>query len=190
MNDLRDRIRRAICEAHGFDWDPDWLEPDEYGEQADAVLAVLPATVDRAAVLREAADRYEEFLAKASPETDPRYWTAVRDITLGLRHMADETQQPEEAWPSDSQWRVEIYDPGAGQWMPAGTLTTKPEAERRLALAVERSPKWRDDGTDVRRRIVRTTVTYTVEAEVPWRDVEFVGGGQCAKPAGHRPPGS
>ena len=46
---LRDRIRRAICEAHGFEWDPDWLEPDEYGEHADAVLAVLPAPADRAA---------------------------------------------------------------------------------------------------------------------------------------------
>ncbi|MEU0979085.1 hypothetical protein ABZ488_07680 [Streptomyces griseus] len=39
----RDRIRRAICEASGFDWDPDTLEPDEYGEHADAVLAVLAA---------------------------------------------------------------------------------------------------------------------------------------------------
>ncbi|WP_326739110.1 hypothetical protein [Streptomyces sp. NBC_01022] len=41
---LRDRIRRAICEATGFTWLPDELmEPDEYGEHADAVLAVLPA---------------------------------------------------------------------------------------------------------------------------------------------------
>ena len=39
---LRDRIRRAICEAEGFGWDTDMLEPDEYGEVADAVLAVLP----------------------------------------------------------------------------------------------------------------------------------------------------
>ncbi|MET9923443.1 MULTISPECIES: hypothetical protein [unclassified Streptomyces] len=37
----RDRLRQAICEASGFDWDPDVLEPDEYGEHADAVLAVL-----------------------------------------------------------------------------------------------------------------------------------------------------
>ncbi|WP_069751640.1 hypothetical protein [Streptomyces sp. EN16] len=38
----RDRIRRAICEASGFTWLPDELmEPDEYGEHADAVLAVL-----------------------------------------------------------------------------------------------------------------------------------------------------
>ncbi|MFH8867114.1 hypothetical protein [Streptomyces griseus] len=38
---LRDRIRRAVCEAEGFAWDTDMLEPDEYGEVADAVLAVL-----------------------------------------------------------------------------------------------------------------------------------------------------
>ncbi|MDW4900629.1 hypothetical protein RB625_19660 [Streptomyces californicus] len=37
----RDRIRRAVCEAEGFAWDTDMLEPDEYGEHADAVLAVL-----------------------------------------------------------------------------------------------------------------------------------------------------
>jgi hypothetical protein len=48
--ELRDRIRRAVCEAEGFAWDSDMLEPDEYGEVADAVLAVLPATADRAAM--------------------------------------------------------------------------------------------------------------------------------------------
>ncbi|QLJ01495.1 hypothetical protein HZZ00_10985 [Streptomyces sp. NEAU-sy36] len=49
---LRDRIRHAVCEADGFGfaWDTDMLEPDEYGEVADAVLAVLPEPADRAAV--------------------------------------------------------------------------------------------------------------------------------------------
>ncbi|MEV3996706.1 hypothetical protein AB0K62_13650 [Streptomyces halstedii] len=46
---VRDRIRQAICEAEGFMWDTDMLEPDEYGEVADAVLAVLDAPADRAA---------------------------------------------------------------------------------------------------------------------------------------------
>lgn len=40
---LRDLIRRAVCEAEGFAWDSDTLEPDEYGEVADTVLAVLYA---------------------------------------------------------------------------------------------------------------------------------------------------
>lgn len=48
---LRDRIRRAVCEAEGFAWDSDMLEPDEYGEVADMVLAVLPPPVDRAACI-------------------------------------------------------------------------------------------------------------------------------------------
>jgi hypothetical protein len=64
--------------------------------QLPAVVSSPPAT-DRATVLREAADRYEGILAKANTGQDPRYWTAVRDITLGLRRMADEAQQPEPA---------------------------------------------------------------------------------------------
>ncbi|MFH8792238.1 hypothetical protein [Streptomyces sp. NPDC017941] len=44
-------------------------------------------------MLREAAERYEEMLAKASPEEDPRYWTAVHHVTLGLRRLADDAQQ-------------------------------------------------------------------------------------------------
>lgn len=39
---LRDRIRRAVCEAEGFMWNAEMLEPDDYGEVADAVLTVLP----------------------------------------------------------------------------------------------------------------------------------------------------
>lgn len=39
MADLRDNIRRAICEADGFDFDT--IEPGEYGDHADAVLAIL-----------------------------------------------------------------------------------------------------------------------------------------------------
>jgi len=38
---LRDQLRRAACEAEGFAWDSDMLEPDEYGDHADSVLAVL-----------------------------------------------------------------------------------------------------------------------------------------------------
>jgi hypothetical protein len=38
---LRDELRRVVCEAEGFAWDSDMLEPDEYGDHADTVLAVL-----------------------------------------------------------------------------------------------------------------------------------------------------
>lgn len=67
---------------------------------ADAVLAVLPAPVDRAAVraaaLREAADFYERVLEQSlDPGSDPRYCTAVRDIVMGLRRRAAEEQPAE-----------------------------------------------------------------------------------------------
>lgn len=97
---LRNRIRRAICEAEGFAWDTDMLEPDEYGDHADAVLAVLPAPADRAAEtaqlaagLRAAADEI------AGIDFHPNARARSLDIATGLvrrlRRLADEAQQPE-----------------------------------------------------------------------------------------------
>ncbi|RSS37457.1 hypothetical protein [Streptomyces sp. WAC08241] len=62
---LRDQIRRAICEAEGFDWDLDMLEPDEYGDHADAVLRVRDTELqklhaERDELLAELAGRDEE----------------------------------------------------------------------------------------------------------------------------------
>ncbi|MER7905414.1 hypothetical protein ABTX84_19290 [Streptomyces sp. NPDC095614] len=83
---LRDRIRRAVCEAEGFAWDTDMLEPDEYGEVADAVLAVLPApAADLPAVLREAAD---DLTALAAPDSERG--AGVRWAADHLRHKADQ----------------------------------------------------------------------------------------------------
>lgn len=83
---LRDRIRRAICEAEGFAFDDDSLEPDEYGEVADAVLAVLPTPVDQAAILRKAADWFDE---ESLEYTGNNGW-AERKAARELRRMADE----------------------------------------------------------------------------------------------------
>jgi hypothetical protein len=90
---LRDRIRRAVCEAEGFGWDTDMLEADEYGDHADAVLAVLPAPVDRAAVLREAADLAEEVAESLRKHHEFERSTGALDVMTELRRMADETQQ-------------------------------------------------------------------------------------------------
>jgi hypothetical protein len=94
---LRDRIAAAIYERNnpGHRWAD--AHPDDlvcYGNDADAAMSVLPPPVDRAAVLRWAADRYEAILASAAAEhsSDPRYYTGVRDVVLGLRRLADETQ--------------------------------------------------------------------------------------------------
>ncbi|MHC3427221.1 hypothetical protein [Streptomyces sp. DT18] len=92
---LRDRIRQAICEASGFEWDPDWQEVGEYGDAADAVLAVLPARADRAAVLREAADEAEAENASCNATTPCVPCSTRTAIALRLRRMADEAQRPE-----------------------------------------------------------------------------------------------
>jgi hypothetical protein len=57
---LRDRIRRVLCERDGQGalWGTDMLEPDEYGQVADAVLAVLPAPADRAAEIERLREKY------------------------------------------------------------------------------------------------------------------------------------
>jgi hypothetical protein len=103
---LRDRIRRVLCERDGQAalWGTDMLEPDEYGADADAVLAVLPASVDRDTVLRDVFDA----LATGAVAYDPDALQTALDAggaegvavyvqtTIGahVRHMATETQQP------------------------------------------------------------------------------------------------
>lgn len=91
---LRDRIRRALCEADGkgFMWDTDMLEPDEYGDHADMVLAVLPETADRAAVYREVAD-FVEAMNEGCGQRKPCHCCDTRtDVADELRRMADEAQ--------------------------------------------------------------------------------------------------
>jgi len=86
---LRERLADAIgdfmareCTICGSDYDA-----------ADAVLAVLPLVADWAAVLREAADRYQGFIDNADTGVDPRYWTGIRDMVIGLHHMAAELRR-------------------------------------------------------------------------------------------------
>ncbi|MFF8447901.1 hypothetical protein ACF06Q_09390 [Streptomyces leeuwenhoekii] len=99
---LRDRIAQALVR---YDWNAglsgrDTPSEHHYGE-ADAVLAVLPPTVDQATVLREAADE----LGRMDYDTDSRdygydtyrdAWNGgVMDSAEKLRRMADEAQPAE-----------------------------------------------------------------------------------------------
>lgn len=116
---LRDRIRRAVCEAEGFTWDTDMLEPDEYGEVADAVLSVLPVQDDRAAVLLWAADHLLTL------KTPPNY-TGVHGLMFSngvqaageeLRRLAVEarpagTQQPAAEAEAEAQLELKDYEYG------------------------------------------------------------------------------
>ncbi|MEU1133555.1 hypothetical protein ABZ383_27485 [Streptomyces sp. NPDC005900] len=94
---LRDRIRRAICEASGFAWDDDGLEPDECGEHADAVLAVLPAPADRAVVLREAAAVARDEAAHLHDDMGQKAAAGARLVADRLSRMAEEAQQGDTA---------------------------------------------------------------------------------------------
>jgi hypothetical protein len=86
---LRDRIADTLAAADGWRWvsDSDKARSSTYrGYQtrADAVLAVLPAPADRAAILREAA---ADLTARTLLADD----CACADL---LRRMAAEAQQP------------------------------------------------------------------------------------------------
>ncbi|MFJ8657487.1 hypothetical protein ACIRNU_34755 [Streptomyces rochei] len=113
---LRDRIARAI---YASDWpNGRWemrpaADHERYLANADAVLAVLPATTDqtaefelrgdteiRAAVLHEAADALDAAMARFfaewpdEPSNSP-YALGQKDAAAELRRMADETQPAE-----------------------------------------------------------------------------------------------
>ncbi|MFE4867671.1 hypothetical protein [Streptomyces sp. NPDC056682] len=101
---LRNRIRQILAEADGFSYD--CLEPHDYQRHADAILAlpgVLSAPVDRAAVLREAADdlatAFGDPMAKHIGLLGAAHLRRrAREVEAGrpdLRRMADEARQPE-----------------------------------------------------------------------------------------------
>jgi hypothetical protein len=85
---LRDRIAEALADATGAEW-----PAQAFLTEADAVLAVLPASVSRAAVLREAADEAASA-ARLFPDDDECATAigALEGLADRLRRMADETQ--------------------------------------------------------------------------------------------------
>ncbi|MFD5468868.1 hypothetical protein [Streptomyces sp. NPDC127105] len=107
---LRDRIAETMARADGWDWAAANFSSlstpaaDRYRRCADAVLALLPAPTDQAAVLREAADRYAKLTDQNEAydrehgqlnETARLQHGTVRDVVAGLRRMADKTQPAE-----------------------------------------------------------------------------------------------
>ncbi|MGX1116365.1 hypothetical protein RKD37_001728 [Streptomyces ambofaciens] len=86
---LRDRIAKVLWPL--TDWDGDELNAER---AADAVLAVLPGAVDRAAVLREAAGVAERLMDdRYGP--DCSYAIGGPDVARELRRVADETAATE-----------------------------------------------------------------------------------------------
>ena len=76
------------------------------------------------------------------------------------------TQQPAtEACSPRVQWRVSLYDPVAEEWAPGHAFSDRERALERLHAAHIHSPRWADDNTPVKRRLVRETTTWTVEED-------------------------
>ncbi len=172
LPDLRRIVDRLAAHARGFQ---DELDESDRGPWARLVradidalrtaTAVLPALMDWAAVLREAAetaDRLSMEIEQALKSRNIGPLTALQDLADELRRMADEAQQ-DEAHPPRYRWFVELLD--GDEWMLASSF--RPERDQVLAqlrIASSKAPKWKD-GTPVRRRLVRETTAYTVEAE-------------------------
>ncbi|MEV0443502.1 hypothetical protein AB0I84_13180 [Streptomyces spectabilis] len=157
--DLRDSIAHALAADDGHPWDTlcDTTQ-QHYLDNADAVLAVLPAPADRAAEWRAAADAFEEQCPEAGGGLDLCMCHAADE----LRRMADEAQ-PTEARPPRRRWYIEILD--GNEWILTSSFRTDHDsAVRDMERLDSRAPRWAD-GQPVRRRIVRETTTHTVEAE-------------------------
>ncbi|WP_431040034.1 hypothetical protein [Streptomyces sp. P9-1] len=131
----------------------------ERAEPAAVSAAVAPPT-DRAAVLREAADRIDN--EELPHDYVDMFDNGARWAARLLRRMADETAT--EHRPAVSRWRVETLDNLANEWAPGTGWPVRALAVERFELMNAQAPRWKD-GTPVTRRLVRETTTYTVEAE-------------------------
>lgn len=174
---LRDRIRRVLAQADGYDFES--LEPHDYQIQAAALLAVLPEPTDRAAEeLAKHVARAIWALKSPAPSGSQHYrsgWDdgleaamdAARDAVLAVEAHGTGTQQPEaEAHEPEHSWAAELYDPATGEWAPTYTSHVRDRAVNALEHGRRIGPTWKD-GTPTRRRLVRATTTYTVEEPAP-----------------------
>ncbi|WP_329214831.1 hypothetical protein OG352_05290 [Streptomyces sp. NBC_01485] len=114
---LRDRIRLAIAQQFldevGAGRNVDELDDSEFGTLADAVLAVLPAPADRAAVLREAADvAREEAHRLETGNHDARAARGARSVAYLLRRLAEAPQPETEAEPEFTEARAAFMQIG------------------------------------------------------------------------------
>jgi hypothetical protein len=128
---------------------------------AEERAAVVPA--DRAAVLREAADELEADYPPESGYDRGRAW-CVEELRRLAGEARDEreTQAEAQAQPPRYRWCVETLDPLAAEWAPGTRFLNRAHAVERYQAVSESHPAWNDGGL-VQRRLVRETVTYTVE---------------------------
>lgn len=153
---LRDRIAAAIWERQNpgrryADCEYRWQADAE--ADADAVLAVLPPPADRAAVLREEADRIDATRAQFPIAVQ----NGITWATAELRRHAAETATTETEAP-DIAWHILTHQ--RGTWRPwLAPRDDHAEAREDYDRCVA------DNGHRWAFRLVRETSTFTVEAE-------------------------
>jgi hypothetical protein len=153
---LRDRIAALFRNPPGAER----LGDATPGEIADAIMAVLPAPVDRAALLREAADvAREEAHRLETGNHDARAARGARSVAYLLRRLAEAPQPETQARPAAHEWFVEtrMID---GYWSKYGASRDTAADGREL---FERDTT--GSGKAHAFRLVHATTTYAVEAE-------------------------
>ncbi|MFF9271113.1 hypothetical protein [Streptomyces rochei] len=161
---LRDRIAAALYEHSHPGWaisfpDLDQDQRDTYLARADAVLAVLPAPADRAAVLRDAANALAVLGPVDSLVSGPKAWAEAVET---LRRMADETATTE----------TQAGAPGRGQTVeyfvqsqqPDGTWESASSFSTDLDFAAARLAARREKMPDLTLRLAERTTTVAVRA--------------------------
>ncbi|MET8826051.1 hypothetical protein ABZX40_13345 [Streptomyces sp. NPDC004610] len=91
----------------------------------------------------------------------PGPWPLLATDEAGAQQQPD--TEPHHA--TTHQWQIETHDPSTDEWRVGG-WSDLDAATAAMQAAAEQTPVW-PDGTPVRRRLVRETTTYTIEAERP-----------------------
>jgi hypothetical protein len=134
------------------------LMVDEYGHGASALTHKL----------KRVRDLHRETCILARGEVKPTAFQCGMCELLdapasGPGGVAGETQQDEtQAQPPRHRWAVEIRDGVADEWAPGTRFLNRHHAVERYEALTKSHPTWKD-GAPVERRLVRETVTYTVE---------------------------
>jgi hypothetical protein len=111
------KIRETGAAKGWSTWAAAYLHPDlefvDTGMPSTETIVAELRRLDRAAVLREAADFYDQVLKDVGTDVacDPHYWTAVRDVARGLRRRADDAERGKDTSGGDQ--------PQAGESTPA-----------------------------------------------------------------------
>lgn len=187
---LRGRIAEAI--DHVFEaWQRGLGDQRPQDALTDAVLSVLPAPVDRTAVLLEAIRRVEDPAERTLTTTGLGYgWEAARDV---LDRMATEARQPEpEALSVDVDpvydphaWETYHRDAGCGCTAPAPVACKIPHGTGAWLCVCHRlsGPPWKDadPGQPLSQADEKTRQFF----QEPNRCTSANGMFRCARPTGH-----